>query len=34
MKLRAINFELTEKDAGFNYCKDCMDTCKHAVLKD
>ena len=34
LNARNDNFELTEKDAGYNYCKDCMDTCKHAVLKD
>lgn len=25
--------EITEKDAGFNYCTDCMKTCKDAVRK-
>lgn len=24
---------ITEKDAGFNYCVDCMYTCENAKLK-
>ena len=24
---------ITEKEAGFNYCTDCMNTCKDAILK-
>ena len=33
-KARINNEVITEKDAGYNYCVDCMDTCKDAVLKE
>lgn len=33
-KAKLNNEIITEKNAGYNYCVDCMDTCKDAVLKE